>query len=65
MEGSMKLFFQDIDGNGMVTSIVSIYSVIDLSHVNVRLNLPLQDGQRPIPERSLSWQGEVEITILL
>lgn len=61
----MKLLFQDIDDIGMDTSTVFIYTVIDLSHINVRLSLPLQDGQRPIPERSLSWQGEVEITILL
>lgn len=52
MEGSMKLFFQDIDDNGMGRTTLFIYSVIELSHINVRLSL--QDGQRPIPERSLS-----------
>lgn len=52
VEGSMKLFFQDIDDNGMGRTTLFIYSVIELSHINVRLSL--QDGQRPIPEMSLS-----------
>lgn len=47
----MQLFFQDIDDNGMGMSTVFIYTVIDLSHINVRLSSPLQEG-----EKAYSWE---------
>lgn len=57
----MKILLWEPDSKGMDRAAGFTHTVISLCHINVRLSL--QDGERPIPDGSLSWQGEVEIII--
>lgn len=43
------------DGKGVDRTTGFTHTVIDMSHVSVRLSLLLWYGQRHTPERSLSW----------